>query len=244
MASFLEGELKKIVKRKADHHPSSEQVPTKLGRFVVEGEHPLDSNPNYALFQRALSATTVESFNKESESFVNTYLKTSAVRGGVFLVCQAKPEKYYSDSFLFLLKCDFQDNIATLSDANTLIQKVERAITTKNMKSIQYPHMIEEGMVEEHVLKIHQSSHARYFEDFLPHVEYGDPIPFVLKKTKYNRFLKSMGRKRISRIVRNEQFLKRKSRIGRLVKQENYKNSLISIKLWKHRLNSLPIHPM
>lgn len=193
MASFLEGELKKIVKRKADHHPSSEQVPTKLGRFVIEGGHPLDSNPNYALFQRALIATTMDAFNQESEAFVNTYLKTSAVRGGVFLVCQAKPEKYYSDPFLFLLKCDFQDNIATLSDANTLIQKVERAITTKNMKSIQYPHMIEEGMVEESVLKIHQSSHARYFEDFLPHVEYGDPIPYVLRN-QVQTFLEEHGK--------------------------------------------------
>ena len=34
------------------------------------------------------------------------------------------------------------------------------AITTKNMKSIQYPYMPEEGMVEEGELKIHQASHS------------------------------------------------------------------------------------
>ncbi|MGQ0516955.1 DUF3900 domain-containing protein, partial [Bacillus sp. D-CC] len=43
----------------------------------------------------------------------------------------------------------------------------EMATTTKNMKSIQYPYMPEEGMVEVGELKIHQASHARYFEDFM-----------------------------------------------------------------------------
>lgn len=181
LASFLEGELQKIVKRKAQHHPNSDQVPTKIGRFVTELGHPLESNPNYALFQRALSVTTTNDFQNESETFVKTYIQTSAVRGGVFLVCQAQPKKYYSDKFCFVLKCDFQDHIATLADSKSLIKKVERAFTTKNMKSIQYPQMIEEGMVEKAELKIHQSSHARYFEDFLPNVEYGDSMPSILR---------------------------------------------------------------
>ncbi len=181
LSQFLEGELKRIVKRKAQSHPNHAQAPTKLGEFVTEGNHPLESNPNYALFQRALHATTSTDFKKESESFVETYVQTSAVRGGVFLVCQAKPKKYFDDLFLFILKCDFQDDIAVLSDANTLVKKVERAITTKNMKSIQYPYMIEEGMLEHTKVKIHQSSHARYFEDFLPFVTYGDPMPEVIK---------------------------------------------------------------
>lgn len=181
LSHFLEGELKRIVKRKAQSHPNHAQAPTKIGQFVTEGEHPLDSNPNYALFQRALLAASVDDFKKGSVSFVETYLSTSAVRGGVFLVCQAKPKKYFDDPFLFLLKCDFQDDIAVLSDATTLLKKVERAITTKNMKSIQYPYMIEEGMLEHDKVKIHQASHARYFEDFLPFVEYGDPMPEVIK---------------------------------------------------------------
>ncbi|WP_062748043.1 DUF3900 domain-containing protein [Shouchella tritolerans] len=181
LSAFLEGELKKIVKRKAQHHPNSDAAPTKIGRFVAEPGHPLSSNPNYNLFQRALTADSVAAFHKESEAFVKTYLQTSAVRGGVFLVCKAVPKKYYSDLFLFVLKCDFQENVATLADSKTLIKKVERAITTKNMKSIQYPHMIEEGMVEQAEVKIHQSSHARYFEDFLPYVEYGDSMPQILR---------------------------------------------------------------
>lgn len=36
LKDFLDGELKKIVKRKADRHPQSEQVPTKIGHFIVE----------------------------------------------------------------------------------------------------------------------------------------------------------------------------------------------------------------
>lgn len=51
------------------------------------------------------------------------------------------------------------------------------------MKSIQYPFMIEEGMVQTAELKIHQSSHARYFQDFLAFVQYGDSVPTLLKST-------------------------------------------------------------
>ena len=49
------------------------------------------------------------------------------------------------------------------------------------MKSIQYPYVPEEGMTEEHELKIHQASHARYFEDFLKFVEYGESMPEIMK---------------------------------------------------------------
>lgn len=45
-------------------------------------------------------------------------------------------------------------------------------ITTKNMKAIQYPYMPEKGMIESDELKIHQTLHTRYFEDFLKFVEY------------------------------------------------------------------------
>ncbi|WP_059106136.1 DUF3900 domain-containing protein [Shouchella shacheensis] len=181
LKDFLDGELKKIVKRKAEHHPKSEQVPTKIGRFMTEAGHPLDSNPNYNLFARTIAAKTKEAFKEQSEKFVRTYLDTSAVRGGVFLVASAVPRKYFDDPFVFIMKCDFEPKVASLSDESKLIRKVERAITTKNMKSIQYPYMIEEGMVEKAEVKIHQASHARYFEDFLNYVEYGDSMPEILR---------------------------------------------------------------
>ena len=60
------------------------------------------------------------------------------------------------------------------------------AITTKNMKSIQYPYMPEEGMVEVGELKIHQASHARYFEDFLKFVAYGESMPVIMKTQVMN----------------------------------------------------------
>ncbi|TSB46127.1 DUF3900 domain-containing protein [Alkalicoccobacillus porphyridii] len=181
MKDFLDGELKKIVKRKADHHPKSEQVPTKIGHFVTEPGHSLDSNPNYALLHRTRFAETKEDFNKASEQLVRIYLNTSAVRGGVFLVATAVPRKFYDDSLVFIMKCDFEPKVASISDESSLIQKVEHAITTKNMKSIQYPYMPEEGMIEHTEVKIHQASHARYFEDFLSYVEYGEPMPVIMK---------------------------------------------------------------
>lgn len=186
LKDFLDGELKKIVKRKADRHPQSEQVPTKIGNFIVEPGHELDSNPNYNLFNRARLADTKETFIEVSEQFVRTYLDTSAVRGGVFLVASAVPRKYFEDTFVFMMKCDFEPKVARISDTASLIKKVEMAITTKNMKSIQYPYMPEEGMVEEHELKIHQSSHARYFEDFLKFVEYGESMPEIMKNQVMN----------------------------------------------------------
>ena len=116
-----------------------------------------------------------------SEPLVYTYLDTSAVRGGVFLIAQAKLRKYFDDPFVFVMKCDFEPKVASISDESTLIRNVEMAITTKNMKSIQYPYMPEEGMVEVGELKIHQASHARYFEDFLKFVEYERSMPEIMK---------------------------------------------------------------
>ena len=181
LKDFLDGELKKIVKRKVDRHPRSEQVPTKLGYFIVEPGHELNSNPNYNLFHRTLFAENKEEFIKGSEEFIRAYLDTSAVRGGAFIVASATPRKYFDHSFLFIMKCDFEPKVASISDEKTLIKTVEMAITTKNMKSIQYPYMPEEGMVETGELKIHQSSHARYFEDFLKFVDYQESMPEIMK---------------------------------------------------------------
>ncbi|XJZ28758.1 DUF3900 domain-containing protein [Bacillota bacterium Lsc_1132] len=181
LKDFLDGELMKITKRKVERHPKTDEVPTKIGYFVVEEGHDLTSNPNYNLFHRARFAETKEAFHVESEKFVNTYLNTNAVRGGAFLVANAKLTKYFDDPFVFILKCDFEPKVASISDESTLIRHVEMAITTKNMKSIQYPYMPEEGMVEEHELKINQSSHARYFEEFLKYVEYGESMPEIVK---------------------------------------------------------------
>ncbi|NEY20779.1 DUF3900 domain-containing protein [Bacillus ginsengihumi] len=181
LKEFLDGELEKIVKRKVDRHPKSEQVPTKLGHFIVEPGYELDSNPNYNLFSRARFAETKEHFTTASKEIIRTYLDTNAVRGGAFLIAAAKMRKYFDEPFLFIMKCDFEPKVATITDASTLIRTVEMAITTKNMKSIQYPHMPEEGMVEEGELKIHQASHARYFEEFLKFVEYGESMPEIMK---------------------------------------------------------------
>ncbi|UAT32239.1 DUF3898 domain-containing protein [Bacillus badius] len=41
--------------------------------------------------------------------------------------------------------------------------------------------MPEEGMIEEGELKIHQASHARYFEDFLKYVGYEQSMPEIIK---------------------------------------------------------------
>lgn len=181
LKEFLNGELLKISKRKVERHAKTEQAPTKIGRFIVEEGHELDSNPHYNLFNRIRFAETKENFKDMSEPLVYTYLDTSAVRGGVFLIAQAKLRKYFDDPFVFVMKCDFEPKVASISDESTLIRNVEMAITTKNMKSIQYPYMPEEGMVEPGELKIHQASHARYFEDFLKFVEYERSMPEILK---------------------------------------------------------------
>ncbi|RFU70441.1 DUF3900 domain-containing protein [Peribacillus saganii] len=181
LKEFLDGELMKIAKRKVDRHPKAEQVPTKIGHFIVEEGHNLDSNPNYNLFNRVRFAETMESFQAENEKFVISYIDTSAVRGGVFLVASAKLSKYFDEPFVFIMKCDFEPKVASIADESSLIRNVEMAITTKNMKSIQFPFMPEEGMIEDNELKIHQASHARYFEDFLKFVEYGESMPEILR---------------------------------------------------------------
>ncbi|PLR83407.1 DUF3900 domain-containing protein [Bacillus sp. V33-4] len=178
---FLDGELAKISKRKVDRHPKTDQVPTKIGHFIVEAGHELSSNPNYNLFQRVKSATSSPEFQEANEQLVQAYLDTSAVRGGVFLVASAKLRKYFDEPFVFIMKCDFEPKVASISDESTLINHVEMAITTKNMKSIQYPYMPEEGIIEEAELKIHQASHARYFEDFLKYVDYAESMPEIVK---------------------------------------------------------------
>lgn len=181
LKDFLDGELAKIAKRKVDRHPKTEQAPTKIGRFIVEESYDLSSNPNYNLFERVRSAKTNHDFKETNEQIVNAYLNTSAVRGGVLLIASAKLRKYFDEPFLFIMKCDFEPKVASISDEKTLIKKVEMAITTKNMKSIQYPYMPEEGMIEKEELKIHQASHARYFEDFLKYVNYEMSMPEIVK---------------------------------------------------------------
>lgn len=186
LKEFLDGELMKITKRKVDRHPKTEQAPTKVGHFIVEEGYDLDSNPHFNLFNRVRFAGSKETFQNENEEFIRTYLDTSAVRGGVFLIATAKLPEYFDDPFVFLMKCDFEPKVASISDEKTLIRHVEMAITTKNMKSIQYPYMPEEGMIEENELKIHQASHARYFEDFLKFVAFGESMPVIMKTQVMN----------------------------------------------------------
>lgn len=181
LKDFLDGEFAKIVKRKVERHPKTDEVPTKIGSFIVEEGHDLTSNPNYNLFHRARFSESKEDFQQESEKFAIAYVDTSAVRGGAFIVARAKLRKYFEDAFVFILKCDFEPKVASISDETTLIRQVEMAITTKNMKSIQYPFMPEEGMIQGNELKINQSSHSRYFEVFLKYVEYGQSMPEIVK---------------------------------------------------------------
>jgi hypothetical protein len=180
LQQFLDGEFARIVKRKAERNPRAEQVPTKIGRFITEEGFGLDSNPNYNLFARLRQASDKETFLNVSDELLNAYLNTSAVRGGAFLVASAKLPKYFDEPFVFIMKCDFEPKIARITDEKSLLHQVEMAINAKNMKSIQYPYMPEEGMLEEAELKIHQASHSRYFEDFLKYVEYEQSMPEIL----------------------------------------------------------------
>lgn len=177
---FLDSEFKRIAKRKAEINPAYEQVPTKIGRFIVEPGHELTSNPNYNLFQRLRSAANPEEFHNFSDDIIRIYMDTNGVRGGAFVLALAKLNELYDEPFLFLLKCDFESKIARVSDEKSLISQVEMAINARNIKSIQYPHMPEEGMLEEWELKIHQASHARYFEDFLKYVTYEKSKPEIV----------------------------------------------------------------
>ncbi|GGG79827.1 DUF3900 domain-containing protein [Paenibacillus radicis (ex Gao et al. 2016)] len=177
---FLDGEFKRIVKRKVERNPNSENAPTKIGRFMVEPGYELGSNQNYNLFQRLRDAEHKERFIGIADELVHIYMDTSAVRGGAFIIARAKLNTYFDEPFLFLLKCDFEPNIARIADERSLISQVEMAISARSIKSIQYPHMPEEGMLEHWELKIHQASHARYFEDFLKYVSYEKPLPEVM----------------------------------------------------------------
>ena len=180
LKSFLNDEFIKIVKRKVERNPSSANVPTKIGRFMVEPGYELESNQNYNLFQRLRDADSKDRFFGIADELVRIYMDTSAVRGGAFIIALSKLNTYFDEPFLFLLKCDFEPKIATISDEKSLITQVEMAISARSIKSIQYPHMPETGTLEHWELKIHQASHARYFEDFLKFVSYEKPLPEVI----------------------------------------------------------------
>ncbi|WP_410795679.1 DUF3900 domain-containing protein [Paenibacillus sp. J5C2022] len=180
LKSFLDGEFSRIVKRKAERNPNTANPPTKVGRFMVEPGYELGSNGNYSLFQRLREADSKERYLGIADELVHIYLDTSAVRGGAFIIARSKLNTFFDEPFLFLLKCDFEPKIARIADERSLISHVEMAISARGMKSIQYPHMPEEGVLEPWELKIHQASHARYFEDFLKFVSYEKPLPEVM----------------------------------------------------------------
>ncbi|SDN21172.1 DUF3900 domain-containing protein [Alkalicoccus daliensis] len=170
--TFLHEEFKKMLVRKADRHPSTPKAATKVGQFMVEPGFELASNPNYAMLERVRQAKQTEDFTEEANKVIDAYIHTSANRGGIMLVVQVSLPEYSSQPFVLITKCDFEDHIVTLGDEKSLLRQVNRAISTKGMKAIQFPHMPHEGMVEPWEIKIHQASHAHYFEDFLPYVEY------------------------------------------------------------------------
>lgn len=178
--SFLDEEFSRIAKRKADINPDTSAAPTKIGRFIIEPGQEPESNPNYNLFQRLRVAATKEQFHYACDDVLRSYMDTSAVRGGAFIVAAAKVNELFDEPFVFVLKCDFESKIARISDERSLISKVDMAISARNIKSIQYPHMPEEGMLEPYELKIHQASHARYFEDFLKYVSYEKSKPEIV----------------------------------------------------------------
>lgn len=177
---FLDGEFTRIVKRKAEKHPNTETAPTKIGHFVVEPGFELSSNPNYNMIQRCREAENKEQYHNSCDDLLRAYIGTSSVRGGAFIVARAVLRKYFDVPFLFILKCDFEPKIARITDEQSLVGAVDMAISAKSMKSIQYPHMPEEGMLEVGELKIHQASHARYFEEFLAFVSYEQSMPELL----------------------------------------------------------------
>lgn len=178
---FLDGEFARIVRRKAEKHPPSEAAPTKIGRFVVEPGYELDSNPNYNMIARCREAADREQYHNGCDDLLRAYIGTSSVRGGAFIVARAALPKYFDEPFLFILKCDFEPKIARITDEESLVGQVDMAISAKSMKSIQYPHMPEEGMLEPAELKIHQASHARYFEEFLAFVSYEQSMPELVQ---------------------------------------------------------------
>lgn len=178
---FLDGEFARIVKRKAEKHPPTEGCPTKIGTFVVEPGYELASNPNYNMIARCREAKDREQYHNGCDDLLRAYIGTSSVRGGAFIVARAVLPKYFDEPFLFILKCDFEPKIARITDEDSLVGQVDMAISAKSMKSIQYPHMPEEGMLEYGELKIHQASHARYFEEFLAYVSYEQSMPELVQ---------------------------------------------------------------
>ncbi|MEW9672022.1 DUF3900 domain-containing protein [Ammoniphilus sp. 3BR4] len=177
---FLEGEFARTVKRKADRTPKTDQAPTKVGKFIVEPGYGLDSNPNYNMFARLKKAGNMVEFQAASDDVIRAYIQTTASRGGALIIARAKLSKYFDEPLIFIMKCDFENKIARISDEQHIIQEVQMAISAKNIKSILYPYMPEEGMVSEWELKIFQSSHARYFEDFLKFVDYEPSVPEMM----------------------------------------------------------------
>lgn len=182
LKEFLDEEFTKIVKRKVERHPNTPNPPTKVGMFMVEPGYELGSNANYNLFQRIREADNKERFHSLTDELVRIYMDTSAVRGGAFIVALSTLNTFFDEPFLFILKCDFEPKIARISDERSLIAQVEMAFSARSIKSIQYPHMAEDGILERWELKIHQASHARYFEDFLKYVSYEKPIPEVISE--------------------------------------------------------------
>ena len=181
LRDFLDGEFARIAKRKVEENPRSDGTPTKLGRFILEPGHPLDSNPNYALLSRLVKAETSAESKVPCQELVQSYLRTSQVRGGVLIVVRTRLE-LLDERYVFILKCDFEQKTAVITDEKSLIANVQMAINAKNMKSIMYPYMIESGMNDPYHVKIHQFSHARYFEEFLRFIEYPQSVPQLVSE--------------------------------------------------------------
>ncbi|WP_429841981.1 DUF3900 domain-containing protein [Brevibacillus sp. FIR094] len=181
LKDFLDGEFARIAKRKVEMNPKTEGTPTKLGQFVLEPGHPLDSNPNYALLNRLLAAETTGESREPCQELIQSYLRTSQVRGGVMIVVRTRLE-LIDERYVFILKCDFEQKTAVITDEKSLISNVRMAINAKNMKSLMYPYMIESGMNDPYHVKIHQFSHARYFEEFLRFVEYPQTMTQIVSE--------------------------------------------------------------
>lgn len=181
LRAFLDSEFAKIAKRKVEATPKSEGSPTKLGQFVVAEGHGVETNPNYVLLHKLLAVEGKHKAKEACQELLQMYLRTAQVRSGVLIIVKAKLEKF-DDHFLFLLKCDFEQKTAVITDEQTLIANVEMAINAKNMKAILYPHLIEPGMVDWYQVKIHQFSHARYFEEFLKYIEYPQTITEIVSQ--------------------------------------------------------------
>ncbi|NRS19054.1 DUF3900 domain-containing protein [Brevibacillus sp. HB1.4B] len=181
LKDFLDGEFARIAKRKVEMNPKTEGTPTKLGQFVLEPGHPLDSNPNYALLNRLLAAETSGESKEPCQELIQSYLRTSQVRGGVMIVVRTRLE-LIDERYVFILKCDFEQKTAVITDEKSLISNVRMAINAKNMKSLMYPYMIESGMNDPYHVKIHQFSHARYFEEFLRFIEYPQTMTQIVSE--------------------------------------------------------------